>query len=317
MRFSTRAIIAFSVCASLLVSCKGNGGSGAQAVSAEFPRVEIPGIYTTREDVTKFYLSHFWDAFFKLPQSGVQGSIRGVETEEVEQAVCDYVTVAASVPYAQGRKSMEQFFAKLENAFSNDPSGFSALCEILRTYLYDPNSPYRDEDLYLPVASGLSVSPLTDESMRASYAYEARVCAMNKVGDRAADFVFRNSRGKDTALHSVKAEMTLLFFSNPGCQACKEIIDILSNTVELKDMVSSGRLAVVSVYIDEELDKWREYLPHYPSQWYVGYDPTFSLRDNTLYSIRAIPSLYLLDSEKNVILKDASEQKLFNYLMNL
>jgi len=32
--------------------------------------------------------------------------------------------------------------------------------------------------------------------------------------------------------------------------------------------------------------------------------------------VRAIPSLYLLDKDKRVIMKDAPENKLFNYLLS-
>ncbi|MBQ5850964.1 MAG: hypothetical protein IIW54_09160, partial [Lachnospiraceae bacterium] len=34
------------------------------------------------------------------------------------------------------------------------------------------------------------------------------------------------------------------------------------------------------------------------------------IRNDELYSVRAIPSLYLLDKEKRVILKDAPENKM-------
>ena len=41
------------------------------------------------------------------------------------------------------------------------------------------------------------------------------------------------------------------------------------------------------------------------------------IRNEELYSVRAIPSLYLLDEEKRVILKDAPENKMMHYLVNL
>jgi hypothetical protein len=58
-------------------------------------------------------------------------------------------------------------------------------------------------------------------------------------------------------------------------------------------------------------------MPVYPEQWYNGYDPDMVIRNELLYDVRAIPSLYLLDRKKNVIFKDAPEQKVFSYLENL
>ena len=55
-------------------------------------------------------------------------------------------------------------------------------------------------------------------------------------------------------------------------------------------------------------------MPVYPESWYNGFDPDFVLRNNDIYNIRAIPSLYLLDKEKNVLMKDVPENVLFNYL---
>ena len=82
-------------------------------------------------------------------------------------------------------------------------------------------------------------------------------------------------------------------------------------------MISSGALAVLNIYIDEDLQAWREYMPIYPEEWYNGFDPDLVIRTDNLYSVRAIPSLYLLDKDKRIIMKDAPENKLFNYLNNI
>jgi hypothetical protein len=76
--------------------------------------------------------------------------------------------------------------------------------------------------------------------------------------------------------------------------------------------VAEGRLAVVNVYIDEDIQAWRSYMPIYPEEWYNGFDPDYLIRGEWLYNVRAIPSLYLLDKEKRVILKDAPENKVFS-----
>ena len=71
------------------------------------------------------------------------------------------------------------------------------------------------------------------------------------------------------------------------------------------NLIREGRLAVLNIYIDEDLDAWRSYMPIYPKEWLNGYDAAHILRQDVLYNIRAIPSLYLLDAEKRILLKDA------------
>ena len=55
-------------------------------------------------------------------------------------------------------------------------------------------------------------------------------------------------------------------------------------------------------------------MPIYPEEWYNGFDPDLVIRTDHLYNVRAIPSLYLLDAEKRVILKDAHDDKVFSVI---
>ena len=119
------------------------------------------------------------------------------------------------------------------------------------------------------------------------------------------------------SLHCVKADWILLFFSNPGCQACMEIIEGLKSLDEISMMIRSSELAVLNIYIDEDIEAWRSYMPIYPKEWYNGFDPDYVIRTDELYNVRAIPSIYVLDSQKNVVMKDAVPDKVFSFFCNL
>ena len=80
---------------------------------------------------------------------------------------------------------------------------------------------------------------------------------------------------------------------------------------------ASGKLAVVNVYIDSDVDEWREYAVNYPSSWLSGYDQSYTIRTDVTYNVRAIPSLYLLDAEKRVIMKDAPQDKVLSFISNI
>ena len=77
----------------------------------------------------------------------------------------------------------------------------------------------------------------------------------------------------------------------------------------VQKLLDEGRLAVLNVYIDEDLEAWREYMPVYPKEWMNGYDASHIIREDILYCIRAIPSLYLLDADKRILLKDAPVER--------
>ena len=58
-------------------------------------------------------------------------------------------------------------------------------------------------------------------------------------------------------------------------------------------------------------------MPIYPKEWLNGYDAAHILRQDQLYCIRAIPSLYLLDAEKRILLKDAPLDRVQEALYSL
>ena len=143
------------------------------------------------------------------------------------------------------------------------------------------------------------------------------MASLNRIGSQAADFRFTDVKGKSYTLYGIKSDLVLLFFSNPGCGACKEIIDVLSNDPKISGLIAEGVMKVLNIYIDEDLEAWRSYMPIYPEIWYNGFDPDFVIRAESLYNVRAIPSLYLLDRDKKVLMKDAPEARIFDFLSRL
>ena len=119
------------------------------------------------------------------------------------------------------------------------------------------------------------------------------------------------------SLYDTHSEYTLLLFSNPGCPACREIISMLKGSSIINSMEQQGRLALLSIYIDEDLSAWHQGLSDYPDDWITGYNQDLSIRDALVYDVRAIPSLYLLDRNKAVIFKDISTGMLMLQLETL
>lgn len=304
-----------------LSACR-QGGAGPQAPAARqlraFPYPEIPAVYADPEERQDWFLDHFWDPFFAGDGPSDTGAVLGVAHGDVEQQVATYAELLRRLPLPQAQQKMRHFFSQVEDRQAADTAShvFLLMEEIVTRYLYDPNSPVRDEDLYLPYVEGLATSPYTREEARPGYEYQRRMCALVPVGSVAPDFRFTDGRGRTRRLHDVRARTILLFFSNPGCQACREIIDTLEGLPGIDDMIGGGALAVVNVYIDGDLAAWRAYEPVYPRNWLNGYDTDGVVRTDRLYNIRAIPSLYLLDGERRVLLKDAPVERVASYLQN-
>ena len=75
------------------------------------------------------------------------------------------------------------------------------------------------------------------------------------------------------------------------------------------------KLLVLSINPDEELHDCRKHLNEFPKEWINGYDKKFTIKEKQLYDLKAIPTLYVLNKEKAVLLKDATTQAIEEYLM--
>lgn len=275
----------------------------------------------TQQDAADHYAIHFWDRMADPERSFPSDSllVSGVRKDDVEQKFANWLSILDLVDLKTSQKAVKTLYDKALSCEMKDSTSnvFETFEELADKYMYDPNSPMRNEEHYLHYASRLASYEGFGTEIREKYARRAEGCALNRLGQKAADFRFADSKGRIRTLHGIEAPYTLLFFSNPGCEACMGIINMLKDEPKVSEMVSAGTLAVLNIYIDEDLQAWKDYMPVYPDDWYNGFDPDFVIRNDGLYSVRAIPSLYLLDKEKRVILKDAPESKMMSYLVNL
>jgi len=298
------------------------GASGADAAAYDasgyraFPRVQVPTVCGDQESAAQFLAVHYWDAYFTGLGKTDTSATLGVKNRELEKAFADYVGMLDYVSMADAQEGIINIFERVSAIQQQDTTShiYTVFAQMAEKYLYDPNSPLRNEDYFLPYVSSMAISKLTKEELRPSYEYQTKMCCLNRAGTVAPDFSFCTGDGKIKNLHAIQAQYIILFFSNPGCNACQEIIDALTSIPDVENLVKTGKIAIVNIYIDEELQKWFDYLPNYPDYWICGYDFNYIIRKDILYNVRAIPSLYLLDAEKRVVCKDAPTEKLINTL---
>ena len=293
-----------------------------EPAAVPFPQVGVPALLTDPQERLDYAVLHFWDAFADTSRTGAvcdTARVAGVARDEVEEKYGLFATLLGQVAPKTAEAAMVRLYERADRCERRDTASnlFETLVEFTEKYLFDPNSPVRSEDCYLPFVERLAGSDLIRLGMRQAYTFDAGICRLNRTGTPAADFRFTDLKGTTRSLYGIRSPYTLLFFSNPGCEACKAIIDQLQASPRVAALLAAGTLAVVNVYIDTDLDAWRAYAPVYPAAWHSGYDPDYVIRTDLLYAVRAIPSLYLLDADKTVLLKDVPPERLFAALDKL
>ena len=280
------------------MACGTNGAkkdSGAKKIGIEIP--VPPAMMDTEEERAEFLAENYWRNFDFTDTAYVN------KPEITEQVFVDYISILRYVPVPSAQKSV----AKTMSAARADSSMYAYFAEISEKYLYDPNSPMRWEDLYIPVLENIIEWDGADDIAKLRPRAQLRMALKNRVGEQAADFAMNLSSGKKIRLHDIKSPYVLLFFNNPDCTGCAELTAALRESEIVQALENDGMLKVAAVYPDEDLTAWRNHLDLMPPHWTNAYDGAQTLRHQELYDLRAIPTLYLLDSEKRILIKDAAD----------
>lgn len=182
--------------------------------------------------------------------------------------------------------------------------------------LYDPNSPLRNDELYIPVLETLVASPLLDRWEKLAPEHDLRVVRRNRVGQRANDICYTVASGRTANLYSLRSDWVLLYINNPDCPGCREVTEALVQSPMIAELVERGSLTVLSIYPDEDLATWRRHLDGFPASWINAYDRGAKMAAEETYDLRAIPSLYLLDCRKRVVAKDVTDVGRIEWLLD-
>ena len=287
----------------LILALVGCGGKSQKAtVQAPSTTIELSPEQELRE-----VLDHYWDGF-DFEDTEV---LKELNREQLVYAISEYVSL---IPVEDADARMRDLIRRAST--SHDMLDyFATVCEIV---LHNPNSPLRNDEYYIPVLEELLASPLLNEYERIAPAYDLEIALKNRIGREATDFVYTLEDGSEHRLYDIKANYTILMFSNPECPLCGEIMRQIDSSEFLSVLMQNGVLEVLTLYPDEDIAHWRKYLDNIPSEWIRAYDNGQILTKDRLYNLSAIPALYLLDREKRVLIKDGtSVADIENLLMRI
>lgn len=270
-------------------------------VSDTFVLPLIPEILTDPAERTSYLVSHFWDRFDFSNRDLIQ------RPDITEQAFVDYINILPTVTKEEGDRSLMYTMEKT----ASDTLFYRHFASLFEKYYYNPNSPFRNEEYYLPLLKQFVQSPLLEEEVISRYTFQLEMVSKNRIGQKSNDFHYTIASGLTFTLYELQSEYTLLMFTNPGCATCATVVKQLNNSKPLNDalaMNTSKRtmLAILNIYPDQDLTAWQSHLLDMPARWIHAYDKEMEITRRRLYDIKAIPTLYLLDKEKRVILKDTS-----------
>ena len=267
----------------------------------------IPAEITGPSERIDWLLARYWDNF------NFRDTAFLMADDLLERCFVDYIDLLSLAPDDTRDRSIHTLLKKSED----DRRMFSFILQLSRKYLYEPDSPLLNEENLIPFLQYALQSPLLGDTEKISPQYLLDCISKNRTGNVAGDFTYTLINGATGNLHSLQADYTLLYFNDPECDDCKMLIRKLAASTAISQHTLSGKLKIITVYVNGDLEAWQKHAGDVPPSWIYACDAEQAINDGSIYDIKRFPSLYLLDRDKRVILKDISFQTLEEYLRTL
>lgn len=268
-----------------------------------YTRPEIPLVMTDSGQRAAYYVQHYWDGY-SLADTAF------IHSDATELLYADFIDALQHATLEARSSALRAMMIHAEA----DSIAYTRFCALSEKYLYDPNSPMRNEDYYLPVLEQMLASARLSETDKLRPADRLKQALKNRPGMVAPDFTYVTPTGAKGRMRELKADYTLLFFYDPDCSNCRAYEKELAENPAFVKLQQSGRLRVLAVYADENKGEWLQKAEQMPPDWIVGWNEQGDIYGNQLYEIRATPTMYLLDKQKKVILKDAPLEQVIQCL---
>jgi len=283
------------------------GGIGIPA--DELPLPDVPDALRTPGERATYIVSHFWD------KMDFSDTLRSRNTQFVEQNFVNYLSLFPHTP----ADSLKVAVPELMKHAEADSIAYNILADLADKYLYDPESPMLDEESYIIFLETITNSGFMEPSRRARFEYELTDAGKNRKGYRAADFKFIDSKGTETSLYNSTdgQRLSILLFYDPDCDHCRDVIRDLEASPVVNGMLRDGKISIIAIYAEGEKEVWNTVSNSLPAGWINGYSPDNNIEQEEIYILRRTPTLYLLNADNTVALKDSSVEQIIGYISGI
>lgn len=248
-----------------------------------FPYPAIPDTLRSVEQRAGYLSEHYWDNYnfadtllLKSKEMTEQGFVNFIDI--LNRFNLDYASKGvAHKDIAQKDITQKGIACFTRKAFSN-AAAKERFENLIEHYFEDQLSPVRNDRVYLIFLEEMKNSPCFDETEKERIAFKIKTTNKNLPGDIAINFKFKDESGKEHQLSDYKDQKVILYFYDPDCENCHKV------SAWLKQQTIPADIKVLKMIADN----------------HISY----------IYSLKNMPTIFLLDKENKVILKDCTAQEL-------
>ncbi len=261
----------------------------------------LPAVISRREDAIEYLAMHYWDNF------NFSDTLHLSHKDVSRNGFMNYIPLLAESPTHIQESSVDKLCGK---AITANRELFAHFMDMAETFLYDPNSMVRNEELYIHFLRYITTSDKVEQIDKIRPQHQLEMALKNRIGEIATDFSYNFKDGKQGTLHTTKGDMIIIYFQNPDCHDCERVKSLL---MSCEAVMNNPSITVLATYTDLDQQLWQQ--SSLPSKFIDV--SSYQVTSKSLYDLRAIPNLYLLGADKEVILKDCTVEMLTGYLEQL
>ena len=237
-----------------------------------FPYPALPDTLRSVEQRAGYLSEHYWDNY------NFADTLMLKSKEVTEQGFVNFIDILGRFSPAIAQKGIAGF---TQRAFKNTAAKerFESLIE---HYFENPQSPLRNDRVYLYFLEEMKNSPCFDEVEKERLAFKIKTTNKNLPGDIAINFNFKDENGMSHQLSDYRDQKVILYFYDPDCENCHKV------SAWLKQQTIPADIKVLKIIADNHISH--------------------------IYSLRAMPTIFLLDKGNLVVLKDCTAQELIAYV---
>ncbi|MCH5231437.1 MAG: DUF5106 domain-containing protein [Muribaculaceae bacterium] len=271
-----------------------------------FTLPEVPDSLTVPEERADFLLLHFWERMDFSDDTLVNDSAF------MSQSFSNFILQMVSATDMGVEKGIENF---IDRAKSNTKS-LLLISGMAQRYLYDPDSPLKDDKLYLLFGDNLLKTLSLPKSEVENIRLSMKIAAMNMVDTEANELEYKEKNGSVKSLRKTQRnEFIVLFFYDPDCPSCDSYIERMEEEARLKTMIDDGSIVLLALCAAGDEGEWRSKSAAMPDIWKHGFI-TESQRDKERFYLPFLPVFYVVDRENKVVVKDGDLQTLLFFLQD-
>ena len=267
----------------------------AHAQVSTFAYPAVPDTLKNVEQRASYLTLHYWDNF------DFADTLQLHDANNAEQGFVNYIDLISrfmsmrqkdiiqktkenktqedktECTYSQAIRQSIKFFCS--KAFAQAPAK-DKFESLISHYLENPKSPMRNDRTYLLFLQEMKTSSYFDETEKERINFQIKTRNKNLPGDKAIDFAFSDKEGKQHQLSDYKDKKVILYFYDPDCDNCHRI------SAWLDKQTIPADYTFLTIYADTRI--------------------------SDLYSLEAMPTIFLLDKGNVVVLKDCSPELLIH-----